>query len=280
MQNVLTFDLEHWYTATLVRSAVSNPTDHLRESVNRVRSLLAAHDTTATFFVVGDVAEQYPDLLAALAADGHDLASHGQTHTPVFDLDRASFREELIDSRDAIETATGQSVAGFRAPNFSITHETAWAFDVLSEVGYAYDSSVFPVKTPMYGVSGAPLAPYRIDPQTPFSVSAAAASSGLIEAPVAVHPRFRVPVAGGFYARVFPTRVLEWGIRALNDRGYPAVLYFHPWEFNPAVRSAEPPLHARAVSYVGIDRLEAKLARLLERFEFDSMTPLLDGFAE
>ncbi|MFB6308718.1 MAG: polysaccharide deacetylase family protein [Haloarculaceae archaeon] len=271
--NAISFDLEHWYTATLVRDAVTDPTDHVEESVDRVRELLDEFDVRATFFVVGELAREHPDLIGSLAADGHEIASHGHTHTPLFDLDRESFRRELTASDDAIADAAGVSPVGFRAPNFSIARSTEWAFDVLEDVGFEYDSSVFPVRTPMYGVGGAPVGPYRSRAPDRFSAGGAGASdeSTIDELPVAVHPRWRVPVAGGFYARLLPTRVVEWGIRALNRRGLPAVLYFHPWEFNPDVRSGEPPLSARFVSYHNVDSTGAKLARLLDRFEFETV---------
>lgn len=267
--NALSFDLEHWFTATLVRESVSNPTDEVVESTERVLTLLDRHDVTATFFIVGELAAAYPDLVARIADEGHELGTHGHTHTPLFDLDRATFASELDRSIDAIESAADVTVDGFRAPNFSVTPETAWAFDVMSDTGLQYDSSVFPLKTPMYGVRGAPTRPYRVDPVDPFADREA--GDGLLEIPMAVHPRYRVPVAGGFYSRLIPTRVLEWGIDALNARGRPAVLYFHPWEFNPDVRSAEPPAHARFVSYHGIEKTADVLERLLERYSFETV---------
>jgi polysaccharide deacetylase family protein (PEP-CTERM system associated) len=267
--NAISFDLEHWYTATLVRESVTDPTDRVEQSVQRVLDVLDDHDVAATFFVVGEVAEAFPDLLAHLAAAGHELATHGHTHTPLTELDRREFRSELDRSVAAIEEATDVAVRGFRAPNFSVCHETDWAFEVIADAGLTYDSSVFPSWTPMYGVRSAPVGPYRVDPHHPFEKGGS--GGALLEAPVAVHPRFRVPVAGGFYARTLPTRVLEWGIEALNARGLPAVLYFHPWEFNPAVRSSAPPAHARFVSYHGIERTADVLARLLERYAFDTV---------
>nr|WP_135305895.1 polysaccharide deacetylase family protein [Halomicroarcula amylolytica] len=265
--NALGFDLEHWYTATLLSESVSDPTDHVESSVDIVLGLLSRHDVRATFFVVGEVAATYPDLVARIADAGHELASHGQTHTPLFDLDRAQFADELRQSRIAIREASGVEPAGFRAPNFSVTEETAWALDVLQESNYEYDSSVFPVRTPMYGVSGAPRRPYVVERGSPFTAGAAG-GDGLLEFPLAVaESRYRFPVAGGFYARVLPTRLLERGIRRLNRRGIPANLYFHPWEFNPAVQTSEPPLKARLISFYGLGRLSDSLESLLKSFE-------------
>jgi len=295
--NVLTFDLEHWYTATLVRDSVSDPTDRIESSVERVLALLDEHDVSATFFVVGEVAEEYPGLIAQVTDRGHELATHGHTHTPLFDLDRETFAAELDKSRRAIEQAAGVTVEGFRAPNFSVTPETAWALDVLDETGFAYDSSVFPVRTPMYGVSEAPTGPYRVRPSAPFTdgggddgllegpsscwrpttgcFTDGGGDDGLLEVPLAVHPRFKIPVAGGFYARLLPVQVLTWGIDALNARDQSAVLYFHPWEFNLAVQTSDPPLHARAVSYYGIDKTADVLERLFKQYTFDTVSESL-----
>lgn len=270
--NVLSFDLEHWYTATLVRGEITSPVAHLENSVAIVRDILRAHDTTATFFVVGEVAAEYPALIRSLAEDGHEIASHGQTHTPLFELSPEEFARELEISSDAIESATGVRPAGFRAPNFSVTPRTAWAFDILEQSDLRYDSSVFPVRTPMYGVSSAPIRPYRIGSEDFFSAGDPDDSDSLLEFPLATfHPVVRLPTAGGFYARLFPTWLMQRGITNLNRRGIPATLYFHPWEFNPAVATRELPLHKRFVSFYGIDTLAEKLEELLVSHEFDTI---------
>lgn len=274
--NVLSFDLEHWYTATLLRDEVSDPIDRIEQSVGTVLDLLRRFETRATFFSVGEVVEEYPELIRAVAEEGHEIGSHGHTHMPLFELSPSAFREELELSAAAIEDVTGVRPDGFRAPNFSVTPRTRWAFDALADAGYGYDSSVFPVRTPMYGVQGAPVSPYRVDPRRPFEDSNEA--DGLLELPLAVfHPRARLPIAGGFYARLLPTAVLKRGVRNLNRRGIPAMLYFHPWEFNPAVRTNEPPVHKRFVSFHGIDRTEEKLAELLSTFEFTTSERLVEA---
>lgn len=274
--NVLSFDLEHWYTATLLREEVSDPVDRIEQSVGTVLDLLRRFETRATFFSVGEVVEDYPELIRAIAEKGHEIASHGHTHTPLFELSPVAFREELELSATAIEDAVGVRPDGFRAPNFSVTPRTRWAFDALEDAGYGYDSSVFPVRTPMYGVRGAPVSPYRVDPRRPFED--VNGTEGLLELPLAVfHPHLRLPTAGGFYARLLPTALLERGIRNLNRRGIPAMLYFHPWEFNPAVRTDEPPIHKRFISFHGIDRTEETLARLLSSFEFTTSERLVEA---
>ncbi|WP_227132778.1 polysaccharide deacetylase family protein [Halorubellus salinus] len=277
-RNAISFDLEHWYTATLLADEVDDPVDHVEDSVEIVLNVLDQHDVTATFFVSGDLAVAYPTTIGEIADAGHELGSHGHSHTPLFELTPSTFETEIEQSETAIEEAANVDVKGFRAPNFSVTPRTAWAFRVLESNGYEYDSSVFPMRTPMYGVSGAPVQPYVVDDEEPFrEVSNAANRSGLIEVPIAVvGSRLRLPIAGGFYARLFPTKLLEWGIRRLNAAGISATLYFHPWEFNPAVPVTSPPIHKRLISFYGVDGAVEKLDHLLESFEWGPVESLVD----
>lgn len=271
--NTISFDLEHWHSATLVAPEVDDPVDHIEQSVDIVLDLLSRRGVTATFFVVGELADAYPALVRRIADGGHEIASHGHTHTPLFDLTPETFERELSRSAAAIRRAVGRDPIGFRAPNFSVSRETEWAFPILESSDYAYDSSVFPRETPMYGVSGAPLRPYRVAVDFPFeSVSEGRADDGLVEFPLAVTDTpIRIPIAGGFYARMLPPGVLERGIRRLNRHGVPATLYFHPWEFNPEISYRGISPHRRFVSSFGTDRLEAKIDRLLWRFDFAAM---------
>lgn len=276
--NAIGFDVEHWYTAELLRDAVENPDDHIEQSVRTVLDLLAAHDVRATFFVVGEVARDHPGLVREIRDGGHELASHGHTHTSIWDTTPSEFRAELRDSRTAIEAATGVTPTGFRAPNFSLTEATEWAVPILEASAYRYDSSVFPTWTPMYGVRTDQRRPYVVDADDPFTATDTPPDeSGLLEFPLAVTDTTpAVPIAGGFYARALPAAVLARGIRRLNRHRIPANLYFHPWEFNPAVRTTAPAPHERLVSFYGIDGLRSKLARLLSAFRFDSVGAVLE----
>jgi polysaccharide deacetylase family protein (PEP-CTERM system associated) len=277
--NVLSFDVEHWYSATLLRDAVTDPVERIDESVGIVLDLLADHDVTATFFVVGEIAREQPDLVARIAAEGHEIGSHGHTHRPLFELTREQFAAELDRSSVAIRDATGTPPVGFRAPNFSVTPRTQWAIAVLDRAGFLYDSSVFPVRTPMYGVAGVPVQPSLLDPNAPFENRSE--NGTLVELPLAVfHPRFRLPVAGGFYARLLPTWLLKRGIHTLNARGLPATIYFHPWEFNSAVATTAVPAHKRFVSFHGNERLKAKLETLLDTFVFTTANTIARKYTD
>lgn len=275
--NALTFDLEHWHSATLLESSIDDPVDQIEDSVDIVLDILRKHDVSATFFVVGEVAEEYPGLIGQVRNEGHEIGSHGHTHTPLFELTPEEFETELERASAAIERATGVEPDGFRAPNFSVTRETEWAFDVLESMGYRYDSSVFPVNTPMYGVSDAPIRPYTVGSPDPFGVGSNDANSALVEWPIsAVDSVIRLPIGGGFYGRVLPEWVLRWGINRLNRRGTPANLYFHPWEFNPEVRTDSVKRHERFISFYGMDHLGKKLSNLLSAYSFNTARNVLE----
>lgn len=278
--NAISFDLEHWHSATLLSDEVDDPVDHIADSVSIVLELLRRHDVRATFFIVGELADEYPGLVRNVADAGHEIASHGHTHTPLFDLTPDSFEAELQLSSRAIEDATGVEPLGFRAPNFSITRETRWAFPILESSGYRYDSSVFPVRTPMYGVFGAPVRPYNVSLDDPFSSSSeSTARCELVECPLSVaDTRFPLPIAGGFYARLLPVSVLKEGIDWLNRHGVPANIYFHPWELNPDVR-IDCSMPKRFVSFTGIEKTEAKLDQLFTSFDFGTVRTMLENEA-
>lgn len=279
--NALSFDVEHWHEAALLQDSVTDPTVRIEDSLARVLRILDRHGVTATFFVVGELAAEFPDLVARIHDGGHELGSHGHVHESVSTFTPRTFRGNLARSADAIEDASGVRPSGFRAPNFSVSESASWVLRELAASDYAYDSSVFPMSTPMYGVAGGPQHPYEVRPDSPLEATPPIdldpdADQRLIEVPVAVAGRhLRVPVAGGFYARTLPVSVLEWGIRWLNERGIPATLYFHPWEFNPDVVTSAPRIDKRFISFHGVDALAGKLDRLLETFAFGTVADVL-----
>ena len=273
----LSIDLEAWYHAELVRRHVDRSRAHaqLVEATQPVLDLLAQMATRATFFVVGEVLELEPDLVRAIAGAGHEVACHGWSHRPLWALDATSFRNELGRYGEALAGLGLPPAVGYRAPTFSLGPRTAWALAELAAAGYRYDSSLFPRRMGLYGVAGAPLAPYRPalddlcrhDPAGP-----------LVEFPMAVWRGLggTWPVAGGFYLRVLPFRLLRSLLRRVQAEGRPFVLYLHPWEAYPAtprVSGLNP--WERWVTYTGAKSALPRLRALLEEFRFAPLREVL-----
>lgn len=275
----ITFDIEDWFHPELLRGRVAGDDARsvVREGTEAILTLLRRRRTLATFFVLGEVAERHPDLVRAIAADGHEIASHGMTHRPLWALDRESFRAELRAFRAAVRAALGHDPSvGFRAPTFSLDRGTAWALDVLREEGFTWDSSVFPLRVKLYGVPGAPLGIYR---PAAGDLTAHDPSGPIVEFPVAVGAfgPLRLPVAGGFYLRALPLAVLRAALdRIARDR--PFVLYLHPWECVADLpRLPLAPAEA-IITYLNLGTVLGKLERLLERYPFTTMSGILERY--
>jgi polysaccharide deacetylase family protein (PEP-CTERM system associated) len=231
-------------------------------------TLLEDARTRATFFVLGNVAATFPELIREVADRGHEIGTHGYGHFRVDAIGADRFREELRSSRDAIERACGRRPVGHRAPEFSLTEATPWAFEVMASEGLAYDSSVFPIRHRRYGIPEAPVMPYRV--------------GSVRELPLAtlVVAGRRIPAAGGGYLRYFPYAVIEGAVRQANRRGHPAVLYVHPYEFDPQpLRFAEGAPTARGALFIAMQnafrhRAPIRLRRLLGRFPFGPLGEL------
>lgn len=223
---------------------------------------LARHEIFATFFVVGDIALSRPALVRAIHQAGHEVASHGWEHRRVHHFTPATFRQEVQRSIDALEQATGAPVVGFRAPTFSITLETAWAIEVLADLGLLYDSSIYPVHHDRYGVAAAPRGPFLVGGK----------GRTLVELPPATlrWAKTNIPVGGGGYFRLLPLSIMERALKQVEDACRPAVamLYFHPWEFDPDQPRLPLGLLSRFRTYVGIHQSRARLAQLLSRHQF------------
>jgi len=265
--NALSIDLEEWYHSELVegrRSSFSQAT----EATQPMLDLLERYQTKATFFVVGEVAEQNPRLIQSIFERGHEIGCHTFSHTLVWELGENLFRQELERFQSVMERILGKiKIKGFRAPCFSIDNRNKWALRVLADFGYQYDASIFPLKiNPLYGINGAPTRPYPIsfedirreDPQSP-----------LMEFPMCPLRigGLKIPIAGGFYLRMFPSRFLSWGLKRINQ-SQPFILYVHPWESYEKTPRFNLPLYKRIISYYGIDSVMIKLEYLLKDFLF------------
>jgi polysaccharide deacetylase family protein (PEP-CTERM system associated) len=267
--NVLTVDVEEYYhgmefTQALGADGLSRLPSRVVAETERLLDVLDEHDARGTFFILGTVARRYPRLVREIAARGHEIASHGWNHDLITDLGPERFRLDVRSAKRALEQVSGQPVWGYRAPNYSIRRETPWAFPVLSEEGYAYDSSIYPIAHDRYGFPSAPRFPHVIETTE---------GGGLWEVPVGTARLggTNLPIGGGFF-RLVPEALVSGAIASVNRLdGQPAVLYIHPWEFDPD--QPRPPmswLH-RFRHYVGIAGAERKLRALLRRFRFASI---------
>jgi len=222
----LTFDLESWHQ--LVRRRVTGETRSAESSVvsmaHRFLDVCDETRTRATFFVVGLLAEQYPELVREISAQGHEIGSHSYEHRLLTTLSRSELRADLERSKKQLEDLTGKPVVGFRAPEFSVQSTDHFCFEVLAELGFTYDSSVFPTHGARYGIPTASRLPFSIE--TP--------AGPIREYPLATLKlgRVQLPIAGGSYFRLIPAPLLRRALQSATADGCTAVLYFHPYEFS------------------------------------------------
>lgn len=262
---ILTFDLEYWYNTEFLQKYIPENTDCLDdkivESTLPLLEVLKRHKVNATFFVLGKVAEKYPDLIRQIYKEGHEIASHGYSHKPLSILSPSKFEEEIRKSITILHRITGTRPIGFRAPNFSLDSDNCWALKILEENGFRYDSSIFPLKTPMYGNSGAPPRIYNI-------------TDRITEFPLAVYEKgfLRVPVAGGVYFRLTPLRMFTRILKSVQKRSVP-VIYFHPHELHNFIPDFKLPWWRRTLKYYNTKNGLSKFEMLLncKSFQFLSV---------
>jgi polysaccharide deacetylase family protein (PEP-CTERM system associated) len=272
MKNALTIDLEDYYQVTAFANGSPQNWDsqvsRVEANTERVLELLAGAKRSATFFTLGWVAEKYPRLVRQVAESGHEIACHSHLHRLVYSLSPAEFRDDTRRAKEVLEQASGNAVRGYRAPSFSITRDAHWALEILAELGFSYDSSIFPVKHLNYGMPGGPRFPFRI--QTP--------AGPIVEFPM---PTLALggataPFGGGAYFRLLPYGYTRWGIRYLNQVAkQPVCVFLHPWEIDTQQPRMAGSISARARHYFGLGRTEAKLKRLLAEVEFCTLGALI-----
>jgi len=224
-KHAISIDVECYYQIFLRNSFSIDiaPTTEVYDCTNEILDLLLACEAKATFFVVGNVANAFPVLVERIVGDGHELASHGDAHVYVNRITRAQFRDDLRRSKNTLEAIAGSPVRGFRAPQFSIDRSTPWAYDVLAEEGFTYDSSTFPFRGRSYGDPKAPREPWTIETD----------AGPIREIPLTTVEMLgmRIPAAGGGYLRYFPYWVTSGAIKLAERSGRSAVIYLHPYEF-------------------------------------------------
>jgi len=267
-----TVDVEEYFQVRALESVVrreawlSHPS-RVAHSIDAILGSLDRHGARGTFFVLGWLAKHHPEVVLAISGAGHEIGSHGYWHERVTSLDRDAFREDIRSSKRSLEDLLGAAVIGYRAPNFSIIPGCEWAFDVLIEEGYRYDSSLFPIRRPGYGYPAAQRVPHLI--QRPHGM--------LAEFPLATTSIFAypVPAAGGGYLRQFPYAVIRRAFREASERGEPATFYIHPWEIDPGQPRLPVSTLNRIRHYRGLDGALARIERLLGEFRFNTIASYL-----
>ncbi len=265
--NALTIDVEDYFQVSAMapyirRSEWDSRECRVEANVDRILALLARHDTRATFFTLGWVAERYPQLVRRIVAGGHELASHGHGHERASDLSREAFTQDIVRAKALLEDVGGVAVQGYRAPSFSIGHGNLWAFDCLLETGHRYSSSIYPIQHDHYGMPDAPRFAHAV-------------RDGLLEVPVTTVRlgERNLPSSGGGWFRLFPYALTRWMIRRVNEQDRAAaIFYFHPWEIDhgqPRVPGIN--LKTRFRHYVNIGRTEQRLDALLSDFRWGRM---------
>ena len=269
---LFSIDVEEHFQANAFDSVVSRKDwdaqpSRVEANTDRLLDLLGRTGARATCFVLGWVAERHPELVRRIAAQGHEVASHGWWHRRIGTLSPAEFRQEVRDSKRLLEDLGGSPVNGYRAPSFSLTPGREWVFDVLLEEGYTYDSSIFPIRRPDYGYPGAPVIPYQI--RRPAGV--------LLEIPMATARvlGLRIPAAGGGYLRQLPYALIRKAAQDAGARRQPGMFYIHPWEVDPGQPRFPVGLLTRVRHYGGLAKTFGHLERLLGEFHFTSVADWL-----
>jgi len=271
MRHALSVDIEEWFQVGAFERVIdTNDWDSLESRVDyntdAVLALFAESGVKATFFTLGWVAARHPALIRRIVEGGHELASHGWAHQRVFTMTADAFRADLDRARKTLEDAGGVRVTGYRAPSFSIDARTPWAHPILADEGYAYSSSVAPLKHDHYGWPEAPRYAFRPVPGSP-----------LIEVPVTVAEfgSRRMATGGGFF-RLFPAMLTNHAVRQVSAEGQPAVFYFHPWEIDPGQpRVAAAPIKSRLRHYSRLGAMADKLRGLIRRHRWDRMDSIV-----
>lgn len=241
----------------------------VERNVDLLLSLFHRLNQRGTFFILGHAAQRHAAMVRRIADAGHEIASHGTMHDRLHRLTPDTFRDDLLTSKRLLEDQTGKAVIGYRAPTFSVVPQTAWAIDVLAECGFQYDASIFPVRHQWYGVPSAPDRPFLVQGRqggaTLLEVPPLTWSPGGLLKPLARSRGGKLPVAGGGYFRLLPLWFMKRGLAQAHEQGRPAILYFHPWEFDPDMPRMPLSFTGKLRTYTGLRSALRNLETIMQR---------------
>ena len=271
--NAFTVDVEEYFQVEAFSDLIPKKDWHkfpsrVEETTTRLLKLLDRYHVRGTFFVLGWIARNHPALVEKISKAGHEVASHGFDHSMITEMTPESFRQDIRKSKAIIENIIGTTVAGYRAPTFSILEKTSWAYKILLDEGYAYSSSVFPIWHDRYGWPKFGNHPRRMESN---------GNGEIWEVPMSVGTfgPFRLPFGGGGYLRIYPLSLTKALFRSRTRERNPVVLYMHPWEIDTQHPPVPAPLFRRLRHHLGIPKMERKLVALLELVNFGTVSQYL-----
>ena len=274
LPNAMTVDVEDYFQVSAFENAIARSDwadmpARLPRNIDKILGLFDEANVKGTFFTLGWVCEKFPQIVRDIAANGHEVASHGFEHSRVGTFSKKDFRADVEGTRKQLEDVSGTPVVGYRAPSFSIGQKTLWAHEVLAEAGYTYSSSVFPIQHDHYGLPDAPRFPFR------------SSDTGVLEIPMSSVTSMgrNWPCSGGGYFRLLPIQYSKWALRQINVKEQmPGVFYFHPWEIDPdQPRVKGVSRKARFRHYVNLGKFESRLSLMLQEFDWDRMDRIFLG---
>ena len=266
--NAITIDVEDYFQVSAFENNIDRGDwDRLEhrvvKNVERILALLDEHQVKATFFVLGWVAERYPELVKSIINNGHELASHGYGHQRVTLLTRDEFRDDLVRAKGILEDISGTAIQGYRAPSYSIGKNNIWALDVLAQTGHVYSSSIYPIQHDLYGFPQAPRFTFK------------ESNTGMIEIPISTLKIMNrlFPAGGGGFFRFYPYSITRWAINHVNKLDkQPTIFYFHPWEIDPGQpRQHQASAKSRFRHYLNLSKTESRLHRLMQDFSWSTV---------
>ena len=270
--HAMTVDVEDYYHVAAFANVIKpsewhNWPSRVEANTHRLLQLFDDANIKITFFILGWVAEHYPELVKTIHAQGHEIASHGYSHQLIYKQTPDVFRAETAKSKTLLEDLTQTSVSGYRAASYSITRKSLWALDILAELGFTWDSSIFPTRHDNYGIPGSPEEPYRIITSN---------GATLLEFPLTTAKVLgqAIPAAGGGYFRQYPYALSKWLFeRASDNQSKPQIFYLHPWEIDPAQpRIPNASWFSNFRHYTNLSRCLPRLERMLGDFNFGTMS--------
>jgi polysaccharide deacetylase family protein (PEP-CTERM system associated) len=271
MVNALSFDLEDWFCVSNLRLIIKQEEWDLQElrvieNTGRILSLLKKYKVEATFFVLGWIAEQVPELIREIERHGHEIATHGYSHKMLTEMGPEEFDDDMAQALAITRSIVTGNILGYRAPTFSLTKDTLWATDILLKHGIFYDSSIFPMSfVGAYdAISGISTGPFRFE-------------NGLVEFPLSCAEKFflRIPCSGGCFFRALPYALTKHLLAGINRKGNPVMFYLHPWEIDPDQPKKHMPVIDSIRHYINLDKTYDRLERLVQDFRFTSAKKVL-----